>query len=60
MAADIAHYEDLDERTGSSEARCRLDPPEALDSVSSPITRRVYNLGLYQFFRWYTLEPHLA
>src|ERR1022692_298085 len=26
-----------------------------LDSVSSPITKRVYNLG--QFFAWYELEP---
>ena len=24
-----------------------------LDSVSSPITRRVYNLGLDEFFSWY-------
>ena len=24
-----------------------------LDSVSSPITRRVYNLGLDEFFEWY-------
>src|SRR5947199_1850632 len=28
-----------------------------LDSVSSPITRRVYNLGLDAFIRWYALEP---
>jgi hypothetical protein len=28
-----------------------------LDSVSSPITRRVYNLGLDEFFAWYTEEP---
>src|ERR1700736_253171 len=28
-----------------------------LDSVSSPITRRVYNLGLDEFIAWYTLEP---
>jgi site-specific recombinase XerD len=28
-----------------------------LDSVSSPITRRVYNLGLDEFFAWYTQEP---
>jgi site-specific recombinase XerD len=27
-----------------------------LDSVSSPITRRVYNLGLDEFIAWYTLE----
>jgi hypothetical protein len=27
-----------------------------LDSVSSPITRRVYNLGLNQFFAWYRQE----
>jgi hypothetical protein len=28
-----------------------------LDSVSSPITRRVYNLGLNEFFQWFELEP---
>jgi site-specific recombinase XerD len=28
-----------------------------LDSVSSPITRRVYNLGLDEFFSWYAQEP---
>src|SRR3984893_2191781 len=27
-----------------------------LDSVSSPITRRVYNLGLDEFIEWYGLE----
>jgi site-specific recombinase XerD len=27
-----------------------------LDSVSSPITRRVYNLGLDEFFAWYERE----
>src|SRR5580698_8589939 len=28
-----------------------------LDSVSSPITKRVYNLGLDEFFAWYAEEP---
>ena len=28
-----------------------------LDSVSSPITKRVYNLGLDEFIAWYTLQP---
>src|ERR1017187_7824003 len=28
-----------------------------LDSVSSPITKRVYNLGLDEFFAWYGSEP---
>ena len=28
-----------------------------LDSVSSPITRRVYNLGLDEFIAWFGLEP---
>jgi site-specific recombinase XerD len=28
-----------------------------LDSVSSPITRRVYNMALDEFFAWYALEP---
>jgi hypothetical protein len=28
-----------------------------LDSVSSPITHRVYSLGLDEFFAWYGLEP---
>src|ERR1700680_3097931 len=27
------------------------------DSVSSPITKRVYNLGLDEFFEWYGREP---
>jgi site-specific recombinase XerD len=27
-----------------------------LDSVSSPITRRVYNLGLDEFFQWYAQD----
>jgi hypothetical protein len=28
-----------------------------LDSVSSPITRRVYNMALDEFISWYELEP---
>jgi integrase len=28
-----------------------------LDSVSSPITKRVYSLGLDEFFAWYSQEP---
>jgi hypothetical protein len=28
-----------------------------LDSVSYPITKRVYNLGLGEFFAWYGQEP---
>jgi len=28
-----------------------------LDSVSSPITKRVYNMALDELFRWYTQEP---
>jgi integrase len=28
-----------------------------LDSVSSPITKQVYNLGLDEFFAWFGLEP---
>src|SRR5262245_57916766 len=31
-----------------------------LDSVSSPITRRVYNLGLDEFIAWYGQEPRLG
>jgi site-specific recombinase XerD len=31
-----------------------------LDSVSSPITRRVYNLGLDEFIAWFTEQPRLA
>lgn len=30
-----------------------------LDSVSSPITRRVYNLGVDEFFAWYAIRPWL-
>ena len=29
-----------------------------LDSVSSPITRRVYNLGLDEFFAWFRQQPN--
>ena len=28
-----------------------------LDSVSSPITRRVYNMALVEFMAWFRLEP---
>src|SRR6478752_339154 len=31
-----------------------------LDSVSSPITRRVYNLGLDEFIAWFTEAPRPA
>jgi hypothetical protein len=31
-----------------------------LDSVSSPITRRVYNPGLDEFIAWFTEEPRPA
>jgi site-specific recombinase XerD len=31
-----------------------------LDSVSSPITKRVYNLGLDEFFAWYEQEPRVG
>jgi hypothetical protein len=29
-----------------------------LDSVSSPITKRVYNLGLDEFFEWFGRATH--
>ena len=31
-----------------------------LDSVSSPITKRVYNMALEEFFSWYAQEPRLG
>jgi len=31
-----------------------------LDSVSSPITKRVYNLGLDEFITWYMQEPRIG
>ncbi len=31
--------------------------PLVLDPVSSPITKRVYNMALDEFFRWYDAEP---
>jgi hypothetical protein len=31
-----------------------------LDSVSSRITKRVYNLGLDEFFDWFGKEPERA
>ena len=30
---------------------------KALDSVSSPITKRVFNMALDEFFSWYAQEP---
>jgi hypothetical protein len=52
--------EDLDERIGFGEqgrAGWRRLKALVLDSVSSPITRRVYNLGLDEFFEWFDQEP---
>jgi site-specific recombinase XerD len=31
-----------------------------LDSVSSPITKRVYNIALNEFLSWFQLAPELA
>ena len=31
-----------------------------LDSVWSPITRRLYNLGLDEFIAWYSLEQRVG
>jgi hypothetical protein len=31
-----------------------------LDSVSSPITKRVYNLGLDEFFAYHRPEPRVG
>jgi site-specific recombinase XerD len=31
-----------------------------LDSVSSPITRRIYNMALDEFVLWYALEPRVG
>jgi hypothetical protein len=39
-----------------AEDRRRLKA-RVLDSVSSPITRRVYNLGLDEFIQWFGLGP---
>src|ERR1700737_4149771 len=36
---------------------CRRLKMLVLDSVSSPITKRVYNLGLDDFFEWFGREP---
>jgi hypothetical protein len=38
----------------------QIEVPLVLDSVSSPITRRVYNLGLDEFVAWYMQEPRPA
>jgi integrase len=59
MATDNAHQKDqmndlvLTDRTSEWRRLKAL----VLDSVSSPITRRVYNLGLDEFFEWYSQEP---
>ena len=60
LASDIAHYEDLkmtDLVLADRAAQWRKLKTLVLDSVSSPITRRVYNLGLDEFIAWYVQEP---
>ena len=55
MASDIAHYEDLDERFDCDRKHVGWQELKTLvlDSVSSPITRRVYNMALHEFIGWY-------
>src|ERR1022692_3023411 len=38
-------------------AECQRLKPLVLDSVSSPITKRVYNMALDEFFSWYDQAP---
>ena len=47
------------ERTGIGEPAGGLAQAKdaGMDSVSSPITKRVYNLGFDEFFEWFGLEP---
>ncbi len=40
-------------------ADCAQIEGPVVDSVSSLITKRVYNLGLDEFFAWYAVEPRL-
>jgi len=63
MASDIDQYEALKENrmnelqvVGKSAEWQRLKGL-VLDSVSSPITKRVYNMALDEFFAWYDREP---
>jgi hypothetical protein len=42
--------------TNKAAGWCRLKAV-VLDSVSSPITRRIYRLGLDEFIAWYCQEP---
>jgi hypothetical protein len=37
--------------------RRRWTPAQVVDSVSPPITKRLYNLGLDEFFAWHSQEP---
>jgi site-specific recombinase XerD len=60
VTSDIAEYEDLrmtELVVADRGAEWRRLKSLVLDSVSSPITRRVYNLGLDEFIAWYTTEP---
>src|SRR5450756_1077944 len=60
MASDITHLRGLKMNEvvlADRAADWRRLKTLVLDSVSSPITRRVYNLGLDEFFAWYGQEP---
>ena len=47
----------LQPNPSSSRSMAPALPGTPLDSVSSPITRLVYNLYLDEFFEWYGREP---
>jgi integrase len=67
MASDNAKYQGAKDLTKMNKlvvadrtSEWRRLKALVLDSVSSPITRRVYNLGLDEFIAWYTEAPRPA
>src|SRR5580693_469264 len=58
--SDITHYKEQkmnDLSVVGKGTEWRRMKSLVLDSVSSPITKRVYNMALDEFFRWYAQEP---
>ena len=55
----MPNNEDKNELTlAGRQANWRRLKALVLDSVSSPITKRVSNLGLDEVFEWFGQEPH--
>ena len=63
MATDVAQHKAIKRCRMNELAIVRQRPewqrlkPLVLDSVSSPITRRVYNMALNEFLAWFRQAP---